>query len=423
MTAGPSKPKAPFRRRRSRSLAGPLGIAVIVAAAGGAGAFKLRPVPVTTMPVVRGVAVEAVYATGTLEAAERLTIRAKVAGAIEQLTVREGDTVTAGDLLARVNSPSVHHDLARGEADRWAATQEATSDAPQIEALRAQVRATEADLANAKDDLQRTTKLFASGATHESEVERARTRVAGHEAQLAAQSARLQSLRIELQAHARASIAAAKSLSARVTDGDVRSPLSGVVLAKYAEPGEVVAQNQPLFFVGTADNLNVECAVDEEDIGRVAPGKVVAISIHALANQTFSGRVKEIFPDADRAKKTFLVKIKLDGPQTSLRSGMSAEINIVIDEHPGALLAPSDSVDAHGGAWVVTNGRAERRTVQVGIRDLLRVEVLGGLREGEQIVTLGSAALSQGARVSPTVIAPNVNEPIPRPKTGGGGTL
>src|SRR5690606_34831620 len=98
-----------------------------------------------------GVAVDAVYATGTIEPVERLTIRARVAGVLGPIAVREGDAVNQGELLARVDSPALHHELARGEADRWAALQQATANAPQIEALRAQARATEADLAHAKE--------------------------------------------------------------------------------------------------------------------------------------------------------------------------------------------------------------------------------------------------------------------------------
>jgi RND family efflux transporter MFP subunit len=385
----------------------------------GAGAFALRPVHVTTTDVVRGTAVDAVYATGTIEPLERLTIRAKVAGAIERFTLHEGDAVKDGDLLARVDSPSLHHDLARGEADHWAAAQQATADAPEVEALRAQVRATEAELANARAELARSMRLQTSGTTFEADVERWRARVAHLEAERAAQEARQGSLRIELTARSRGPAAVASSLAARVGDGDVRSPLTGIVLARYVEPGEVVAPNQPLFRVGTADKLRLECAVDEADIGRVVPGRTVAISLYAFADTVFHGRVTEILPDADRARKTFLVKIHLDDPPIGLRSGMSAEANIVIDEHANAVLAPASAIDARGEVWVVTGGRAERRVVRVGIRDLLRVEVLEGLREGDQVVTAGAAALSPGARVSATLLKANPTDPIPH-KTGGG---
>ncbi len=404
-------------RARRKGASRFLPLAAVVFAALGAAAFVWRPVRVTTTDVVRGKAVDAVYATGTIEPVERLTIRAKVAGSVEPFTVHEGDAVKEGDLIARVDSPSLHHELARGEADRWAAAQQASADAPEVEALRAQVRATEADLVNAKDELARSVRLKESGTTFEADVDRWRAKVAHLEAEHAAQEARLGSLRIELTARSRGTAALASSLADRVGDGDVRSPLNGIVLARYVEPGEVIAPNQPLFRVGTADKLQLECAVDEADVGRVAPGRAVAISLYAFPDTVFHGHVTEIFPDADRVTKTFLVKIHVDDPPAGLRSGMSAEANIVIDEHEGAVLAPASAVDAHGEVWVVTAGHAEKRVVRVGIRDLLRVEVLDGLHEGDQVVTTGMAALSPGARVAATHTKPDPAEPAPK-KTG-----
>jgi len=422
LRAPSTSPMTAFRARaQKRSRRGRIGaLAVIALALAGGLVVVTRPTPVTTSEVVRGVAVDAVYATGTIEPVERLTVRARVAGLLGPVAFREGDAVKQGELLARIDSATLHHELARGEADRWAALQQATVDAPQIEALRAQARATEADLAHAKEDLGRTTNLHASGAARDADLEQARTRVARLEAELASKNAQLGSVRIELTARARGSTALAESLAARITEGDVRSPLAGVVLAKYVEAGEVVAPNQPLFRVGSVDELRVECAVDEADIARIVPGKVVAITLYAFGGRVFRGHVVEIAPDADRAKKSFLVRVKLDDPPAGLRSGMSAEVNVVVDEHPGALLVPAESIDAHGEVWVVVGGRAQKRAVEVGIRDVLRVEVIGGLHEGEQVVVAGGDALSPGARVSPTITRLDPNAVPPRPKSGGG---
>src|SRR5690349_15267986 len=99
-----------------------------VALAGVAGALvakRLQPLPVTVTPIVRGKAVDAVYATGTVEADNRVNVKAKASGSVLQILVKEGDAVKKGDLLARIDNPAVAFDLRRGQADLAAATQQA----------------------------------------------------------------------------------------------------------------------------------------------------------------------------------------------------------------------------------------------------------------------------------------------------------
>jgi len=192
----------------------------------------------------------------------------------------------------------------------------------------------------------------------------------------------------------------------------VRAPLDGVVLAKSVELGEVVVVNQPLFKVGDVTRLILEVSVDEADIGRVhdgrgsAPASVVAVSLYAFPKQIQQGHVFEVLPDANRDRKAFLVKVKLDAPPEGLRSGMSAEVNIVAGEHDGALLAGTESV-SDDAVWLVRDGRAQKQPIKVGYRDLLRAEVLSGLAEGDLVVVSGQDKLTEGMRVSAVVRTPD----------------
>jgi RND family efflux transporter MFP subunit len=192
------------------------------------------------------------------------------------------------------------------------------------------------------------------------------------------------------------------SLAARLADTEVRSPLDGVVLARYVEPGEVAAVNTPLLKIGNVDNLILECAIDEADIGHVSVGKSVAISLYAFSDAVYDGEVFEILPDADRSKKSFLAKVKFRQAPAGLRSGMTAEVNVIIQERPQSLLVPAEAVDASGRVLVVVNGRLQARAPKLGVRDMLRVEVLDGLAEGEEVVVAGGEGLSEGTRVTAT---------------------
>jgi len=379
---------------------------------------KFKPVPVTVSPVVRGKAIDAVYATGTVEAEDRVQVKAKSSGSLAEITVKEGAQVKKGDVLARIDNPTVSYDLKRGQADFSAAAAQSGTDAPQLLSLRGQGKAVQADLASARQDLERIDELAKSGSISAAEVDRGRARVDQLEGTLAANEAQQRSLRIDLSANTARQAVNVQSLTSRVSDTEVRAPLDGVVLAKSVELGEVVVINQPLFKVGDVTRLILEVSVDEADIGRVHDGKatalpsVVAVSLYAFPKQIYQGHVFEILPDANRDRKAFLVKVKLDAPPEGLRSGMSAEVNIVAGERDGALLAGTESV-TDDGVWVVRDGHAQRQPVKLGFRDLLRAEVLSGLAEGDLVVVSGQEKLSDGTRVATVIRVPDKFEPMP----------
>lgn len=394
--------RAPFQPSRRRRRTALLATATIAGAV-----FVIhhmtRPASVTVTPVGRGAAVDAVYATGTVEAVDRVTVKARVAGAIITLNVQEGDRVKKGDVLAVVDARPLEAELARVEAEARAADAQAAAGAPQLAVLEAQGRALAAELATARDDRDRSVNLAATGSVPPVEVERATTRVAVLEAQLAASQSQRRALRIELTARAAGSNAAVRSTAARLADAEMRAPIDGVVLSRHVEPGEVVAVNQPLLRIGEVQRLILECQIDEADVAQVSPGKRAAISLYAFPDKVFRGRVTEVLPDADRIKKSFLVKIAFDEPPAGLRSGMTAEVNVIVDERPNVLLAPVDAVDPTGAAWIIVDGRAQRRQVRTGVHDLSRVELVAGVEEGEQLVIAGGDALEQGRRVRATV--------------------
>ena len=419
--AGRAAARPRFRPPKKRPIARIVMLVILLCIVGAVVGVRLRPKPVTTSSVVRGIAIDAVYATGTVEALDRVTVKSKIAGSVAELRVREGDVVKKGDLLAVIDSPTLKYELAKGKADQWATSQQAGNASPQLAALEAQAKATQAQLATAREDRDRLQKLVATGAATQSDLDRADNQVKMLDAQLASQDAQRKSMKIDLIAKASGSNAAVEELAAKLAEAEVRSPIDGVILTRSVEPGEVVTVNGALFKIGDVTKLLLECSVDEADIGRISIGKKAAVSLYAFPKQAFHGAVSEIMPDADRTKKSFLVKVKLDDAPKGMRSGMSAEVNLVVDEHPGALLAPAESIDATGNVWVVDgDGKANKRAVKTGVRDMLRVEILEGLAEGDRVVVIGADQLKDGASVKATYQAPNMNAVLPKSSTNGG---
>ncbi len=398
----------PARRRRVGRL-----VAVAIAALGAAGAawLRARPVPVTVAAVVRGRAVDAVYATATVEAKDRVTVKARLPGAIVGLRVHEGDAVTKGELLAVIDSASIKFQLQKGKVEEWAASQEASSASPRIAVAEGHVMMSEASLRNAREDLARLGSLVASGASPPSELDRATNSVAVLEAQLASQRAEVRALRIDLAARSSSAGAAVSELAAKLADAEVRAPIDGVVLASRVELGELAPPDGILFRLGDVRTLILECSVDEADIGRVAVGERAAVSLYAFPGRALRGAVYAVLPDADRVRRSFLVKVRLEDAPRELRSGMSGEVNIVVDEHPLALLAPSEAVDAAGAVWVVRGDRVERREVVVGVRDMARVEIVAGLSDGDRVVVSAPSELRADSKVRATPRTSNAPEP------------
>jgi RND family efflux transporter MFP subunit len=383
------------------------GLGVVVLLGGGAlGYAKLRTTDVVVTPIARGRAVDAVYATGTVEADDRVVVKARLAGSVAECLVREGDAVKKGDLLARLDNPGVTFALTRGRTQLAAASKQAGAQSPQLAGLASQAASIRAEIDLVRAEADRTKSLAASGSASSADLDKLETRLTQLDAQLRANAAQQQGLGIDLDANAAQLAESVKALASQVTDTEVRSPLDGVVLRKTTSLGEVVGVGQTLFEVGDTSKLVLEIAIDEADVAKVSadPPSVAVASLYAFAGRAFTGKVTRILPDADRATKSFMAYVKLDAPPPGLRSGMSCEVNVVVAEKDGVLIAPTEAVDG-GFAWVVSGGVAHRRPVTLGIHDLLRAEVVSGLGEGDLVVVDGQAALSEGARVA-TLSAP-----------------
>lgn len=408
---------SPVRRARltlGRALLG-LGLTAAVAAAGWRAS---RPLPVVATPISRGHAVSAVYATGTVEAATRAQIKAKVTGTLQALRVREGQHVKQGDLIATIDSPTLDIDLRRGRSDLAAARAQSGRSAPQIEALRGQEQSLQAERQLAEREVTRLRTLVDSGSLPSSDLERAEAQLAALEGNLRTNRAQQRSLQIDLGAVERRRSAEVQALDSRASDAELRAPIDGVLLSRLVEPGELVSAGQALFTIGDTRELQLEVSVDEADIAKVSdgtqgrPASRAAVSLYAFPGEAFEGHVTEVLPDANRIRKSFLTKVRLTAPPAGLRSGMSAELNLIVEQREGVLLAPSSALSGTR-VWVVREGRAQPQEVTTGLRDLLRVELISGVTEGELVVVEGAATLKAGARVSVTERPLPALEPVP----------
>jgi len=192
----------------------------------------------------------------------------------------------------------------------------------------------------------------------------------------------------------------------------IRSPIAGVVSERLIKVGNAVTAQQEAFVVTSLDPLLAVLHVPERELARLGVGQPARISADAVPGRQFEGRVARISPVVDAATGTVRVTVEIAGGDTPLKPGMFTRVNVVHDVRKDVPLVPAEAViaeDARTSVFVVANGVANRRDVEVGYRDNGHVEIRAGLSPGEQVVVTGQAALRDDTRV--TIIGEQAGQP------------
>ena len=331
-------------------------------------------------------------ATGYVVARRMATVSAKITGKVREVLIEEGQRVEAGDVMARL-------DPVDADAQR-------NLSASQLEAAQSQIVGTQAQLKEAEANAARLGALVAQKLVSRAQFEQA--------------VAQRDSLRAQVATAQRNAQVARNSLAIASNGVDntiVRAPFAGIIIAKSAQPGEIVS---PLSAgggftrtgIGTIvdmDSLEVEVEVGEAFIGRVKPGMRTETVLNAYQDWKIPGKVIAIIPAADRGKATVKVRVGLDAKDPRIVPDMGARVGFLEDARPAAqpnakpgVLAPADAIVQRAGkdvAFVVQGDKAVQRTLQLGRTLGDDREVLSGLEGGEAVVLAPDDKLTDGARV------------------------
>ena len=331
-------------------------------------------------------------ATGYVVARRMATVSAKITGKVREVLIEEGQRVEAGDVMARL-------DPVDADAQR-------NLSASQLEAAQSQIVGTQAQLKEAEANAARLGALVAQKLVSRAQFEQA--------------VAQRDSLRAQVATAQRNAQVARNSLAIASNGVDntiVRAPFAGIIIAKSAQPGEIVS---PLSAgggftrtgIGTIvdmDSLEVEVEVGEAFIGRVKPGMRTETLLNAYQDWKIPGKVIAIIPAADRGKATVKVRVGLDAKDPRIVPDMGARVGFLDDARPAAqpnakpgVLAPADAIVERDGkdvAFVVQGDKAVQRTLQLGRTLGDDREVLSGLEGGEAVVLAPDDKLADGARV------------------------
>lgn len=338
-----------------------------------------QPVLVEVRAVQRGPIRETLRLTGTLMPASQATVYSMLPGVVQSLHVQEGDRVTRGQVLARIERGK----LALG-----------------LRQARAALELARVKLQQARTNHLRVRRLAASAAAPGAQLEQAR---AGFDA------ARLQ---VE---QARVAVGVASS---RLADAVIRAPISGVVIQRFVQRGNMVtatrvARTYPLVLIGDLRQMKLTVAVPEREMARVALGQRAEVEADAYAGQRFEGKVTRLPERVDPATRTAPVELTIDNElerpaggaaarEDPLKPGMFARARLVVARRGAAVVVDQDAILELGNrphALIVREGVVVRRDVTLGIRDGRRYEITRGLAPGDPLIVLGHRLVTPGQPV------------------------
>jgi len=293
----------------------------------------------------------AAYFTGTaiLEAEGDASVVAKVGGVVKGILVEEGANVKAGQILAKLDDEKLAVQLAQAEAN----------------------------LRKLENDFHRHEELFNKKLVSAEVYQRAKF-------EYESQKAAFDMVKLEYDYSA------------------IRAPISGVVAERMIKVGNMVLPNTPTFRVTDFDPLLAVLHVPEREMGKLRAGQPASITVDAVPDAEFSGRIARISPVVDPTTGTIKVTVEVRDPSRQLKAGMFGRVNIVHDVHQNALLVPKGAVlaeDAESAIFVVQDSLAYRKLVKTGYVNGAHIEILEGLKAGEKIVTTGQGGLKDSSKV------------------------
>ncbi|HEY7614205.1 MAG TPA: efflux RND transporter periplasmic adaptor subunit [Gemmatimonadales bacterium] len=322
--------------------------------ADGAGAGGPPAMPVEVVAATADTVVDAILATGQVEAVHSVELRPEIEGRIAAILVREGTTVARGQPMFQVDDAELKAEVARAEAER--------------------------DLA--RQSLARTRELLAQKASSQSELERA-------------------------EATGRSTEAGYQLLKVRLERTTVRAPFAGVAGRRLVSLGDYVTTSDGLMTLQTVSPQRAVFQVPERYAERLKSGQEVTFRVAALPGREFTGRVDFVDPVVQLPGRTITVKAQVPNPRRELQAGMFIEARLATDVRPNAVVIAEDAVLPIQGTnyvWVVSAGKATRRQVDLGVRTPGFVEARTGVEAGEQVVVGGQERLAEGAPVVATLV-------------------
>jgi len=394
------------KKKKKKLIYGSIALLLVLVIAGGLiaatrGGTKIDPSKL--QKVEKGDLAKSVVATGKVTPITKVEVKSKASGIVKKLLVDAGDKVKKGQLLAQLDKEEIE---AHVEQSRAA-----------VEAAEANVKGTEADYERAKVDAEgpdvpllkrayeRAVGMAKEGVVSTSSLEDAQKNyeLALNKQNVSkAQVTVLKAKMAQAQGQLGQDRANLKQLEEQLSYTDIESPIDGVVLSRDVEMGDAVSSILVLgssatlvMTLGDTSSVYVKGKVDESDIGRVYLGQPARIKVESFKDKSFNGVVTKISPmgvEKDNVT-TFEVRVSINNPGGELKAEMTANAEIILEEHKNVLQIPEGAIvydkDKKASVEIPDPSAKEGKkkiAVNIGISNGAKTELLGGLKEGDQVV-------------------------------------
>jgi membrane fusion protein (multidrug efflux system) len=343
----------------------------------GGGQFGRPPLTVELAKASRATIQSEITVVGNLIGQATVSVAPRAAGRVETVAVRLGDRVSRGQRLAKIEDFDIQEQVKQAEAAQQVS--EAT------------IRQREADLKLAQTNAERSRSLYERQLLPKQTLDdndaRYQSAVAALDlakAQSAQSKARIDELRINLG------------------NTIISSPVNGYVSRRTVDPGAFVSQNVPVVDVVDISTVRLVANVVEKDLKELQTGNTTRVEVDAFPGEVFTGRIARVSPVLDPATRTAAIEIEIPNGSARLKPGMYARVSVTTSTKKQALVIPANSVVDLGGrrgVFTPLNDSAVFRALSLGTEQSNLVEVLGGLNEGDAVITTGSSALRDGDRI------------------------
>ena len=340
---------------------------------------KFAPVSVSTHSIQRGSIVAEVMGTGTLEARVKATVSPKISGRIGEVLVDQGDRVSAGDVLVRLDDEELQQQVAIAQANVEAAR-------AAIERLKTDKTRANAVFEQAQKSHDRVQALIGQNAVSQDDVDKAIEALAIAVVGISRAEAAITEGQKEL-------ISAEKTLEyhrARLQDTEIRAPFDGLIVKRHREPGDVVVPGSSMLTLIATEELWISAWVDETEMSRVQQDEVARVLFRSEPDRSYPGTVVRLGREADRETREFIVDVRVLELPMNWAVGQRAEAMIEVAEKADVVVLPAKLLVNRGGepgVFLDHAGVATWRPVTVGLRSRDALEVLAGLQAGDVVIT------------------------------------